>query len=71
MQEEVAAKRCAGMVGDTLRVLVEEVAKNGTLSCRTGGNIVVEVDGPASLVGSFAQVRVTEAKNWILKGTLA
>ncbi len=71
VQEEVAAKRCAGMVGDTLRVLVEEVAKNGTLSCRTGGNIVVEVDGPASLVGSFAQVRVTEAKNWILKGILA
>ena len=71
-QEQVAAERCASMVGRTERVLVEERnAKTGLLSGRTGGNIIVDFPGPDSAVGTFAQVKITQARNWILKGELA
>lgn len=70
-QEEIAAKRCKSMVGSTERVLVEEVnEKNGLLSCRTSGNIIVEVQGDTSLIGTFCDVRITEARNWILRGEI-
>ena len=71
VQEEIAAKRCASLVGRTETVLVEEKAGHeGELSGRTQGNIIVEFPGDASLIGSFAQVRITQARNWILKGEL-
>ncbi len=70
-QEEIAAKRCKSMVGSTERVLVEEVnEKNGLLSCRTSGNIIVEVQGDTSLIGTFCDVKITEARNWILRGEI-
>ncbi len=68
-QEEIAASRCRDMVGSTQRVLVEEVnEKNGYLSSRTSGNIIVEVKGDESLIGTFQNVKITEARNWILRG---
>lgn len=70
-QEEIAAKRCASMVGNTYRVLVEEKnEKNGLLSSRTSGNIIVEIPGDESLIGTFRDVKITEARNWILRGVL-
>ena len=72
VQEEIAAERCAAMVGRVERVLVEENAKgDGRLSGRTSGNIIVEFTGDDSLIGSFQNVKITEARNWILKGTLS
>ncbi|MDD6488245.1 MAG: tRNA (N6-isopentenyl adenosine(37)-C2)-methylthiotransferase MiaB [Clostridia bacterium] len=68
VQEEIAAKRCAAMVGKTYRVLVEEQAKNGMLSSRTANNIIVEFDGSKDLIGTFCDVEVTQARNWILRG---
>ena len=44
---------------------------SGILSGRTSGNIIVEFAGEESLVGQFAQVKITEARNWILRGKLA
>ncbi len=68
-QEEIAASRCRDMVGETQRVLVEELnEKNGYLSSRTSGNIIVEVKGDESLIGTFQNVKITEARNWILRG---
>ena len=70
--EEIAAKRCQSAVGTVQRVLVEEEGKReGMLSGRTDGNVIVDFPGPASLVGQFADVRVTAARNWILTGELA
>lgn len=70
-QEEIAAKRSASMVGETHIVLVEEKnEKNSLLTCRTSGNIIVEVEGDESLIGTFQNVKVTEARNWILRGVL-
>ena len=72
VQEEIAAERCAAMVGRVERVLVEEKAKgDGRLSGRTSGNIIVEFTGDDSLIGTFQNVKITEARNWILKGTLS
>ena len=72
VQEEIAAERCAGMVGQVEKVLVEEKAKeDGRLCGRTSGNIIVEFSGDDSLIGTFKNVKITEARNWILKGNLA
>lgn len=71
VQEEIAAIRCAHMVGQTVKVLVEgKTGKNDALTSRTSGNIIVEHDGPEELIGTFAKVKITKARNWILKGEL-
>ena len=71
-QEEIAAKRCASMVGSTERVLIEERnEKNGLLSGRTASSIIVEFPGEDEWIGEFKNVKVTEARNWILRGECA
>ena len=71
LQEKIAARRCAEMLSKTVRVLVEEKnAKNGLLVGRTEGNVIVEFSGDTDLIGSFVEVMVTEARNWILRGNL-
>ena len=71
VQEEIAAQRCAAMVGTTVRVLVEgKTDKEGVLTSRTSGNIIVDFPGDESLVGNFVNVKITKARNWILNGEL-
>ena len=71
VQEEIAAKRCSAMVGSRERVLIESVKeKTNELNARTSGNIIVELEGDKSLIGTFQEVKITQARNWILKGTL-
>ncbi len=68
-QEAIAAERCASMMGSRQRVLVEGVdTRDGSLFCRTGTNIVVKCMGDHSLVGSFAECEIIDAKNWVLQG---
>ena len=68
-QEKAAQSRCAAMVGKTVRVLVEEKnPKTGLLAGRTDGNVIVEFDGEENLIGSFADVKISAARNWVLKG---
>jgi len=52
-----------GMVGGTERILVEGFSKKDPrqLAGRTENNRVVNFDGPASLIGQFADVIITEA----------
>ena len=60
------------MVGRIEKVLVEEKAKtDGVLCGRTSGNIIVEFPGDDSLIGTFRNIRITEARNWILRGELS
>ena len=71
VQEEIAAKRCSSMVGKIERVLIEgEKGKDDELNARTSGNIIVELKAPKKLIGTFQNVRITKARNWILKGEL-
>lgn len=69
VQEEIASKRCASMVGTVQKVLVEsEKGKDNILNARTSGNIIVEIKAPKELIGTFQNVQITSAGNWILKG---
>ena len=71
VQEKIAAKRCSEMVGRVYKVLVEnEGNKENMLSARTSGNIIVEIQGDTSLIGSFVNVKITGAKNWVLSGEI-
>ena len=67
VQEKIAAKRTAAMVGSTVRVLAEGMGKTG-ISGRTSGNVIVEFEGDESCIGNFVDVQVTSSLNWILKG---
>lgn len=71
VQEEVAARRCQGMLGSIHRVLVEEKnEKSGLLSGRTDGTQAIEFSGDEGLIGSYAQVKITQAHGWALRGEL-
>lgn len=69
VQEEISVRRCASMVGKTVRGLVEEEAsKPGLLNARTEENVTVEIPGGPEMIGSFRNILVTGAGNWVLKG---
>lgn len=72
VQEKIAAERCKGMLGKTYEVLVEGFTKedDGRLTGRTDGNINIDFEGDASLIGTYRKVKVTNALNWILSGEL-
>ena len=71
VQEEIAAKRCSSMVGKIEKVLIEgEKGKDDELNARTSGNIIVELKAPKEMIGTFQNIRITKARNWILKGEL-
>ena len=71
-QEKIASVRTSEMVGREYRVLCESKAKkDGYISGRTQGNIIIEFPADESVIGSFRTVRVTEALIWMLKGELA
>ena len=72
VQEEIAARRTAAMVGQTYRVLVEDETreKDGYLTGRTQGNVNIDFAGDRSLVGTFCDVKVTSAGNWVVHGEL-
>ncbi len=72
LQESIAAKRTAGMLGKKYRVLCEGKAKkDGIISGRTQGNIIIEFPADSSVIGTFQTVEVTEALIWMLKGKLS
>ncbi|WP_242964878.1 tRNA (N6-isopentenyl adenosine(37)-C2)-methylthiotransferase MiaB [Scatolibacter rhodanostii] len=72
LQESISAARCGDMVGKKEMVLVEnKVEKTGLLSGRTAGNMIVDFPGEDELIGNFAEVTITEAKNYVLKGKLS
>lgn len=70
-QEETADSLSDTIVGTVQRVLVEEVSeKRGTLAGKTEGNLNCDFEGPESLIGTFVNVKITESRNWVLKGVL-
>jgi len=60
------------MVGSTQRVLVEGFSKRSEseLCARTGNNRVVNFPGPATLIHSMADLRITAARHHSLRGEL-
>ncbi len=72
LQERIAARRTAEMVGKTYRVLAENTSRgdNSVICGRTSGNIIIEFPAPQSVIGTFVPVTVTQARSWIVTGAL-
>lgn len=71
VQEKIAGERTAKMKNKTYRVLCEEKAKrDGYISGRTSGNVIIEFPAPDDVIGTFRNVKVTECKTWVLDGEL-
>ncbi len=68
LQESIAGKRTAAMKDKIYRVLCEGCAKDGRLSGRTEGNVIIEFPGTQESIGKFRNVRVTEPRTWVLFG---
>ena len=71
VQEKIAAQHCAALVGSNQQVLVEgRDQKTGLLSGRTAGSLVVLFPGGDDWLDQFAQIQITEARGWSLRGCL-
>lgn len=73
IQQKIGNNMHQAMVGTTVRVLVEGEAKTaGQLSGRAESGAIVNIINPETaerdLVGSFVDVKITEAHNWAVDG---
>ena len=72
LQREIAVENNRRFVGRTLRVLCDGVSKKRPecVTGRSSENMLVEFPGEASLIGSFADVQITESHSGALTGVL-
>ncbi|OAJ70259.1 tRNA (N6-isopentenyl adenosine(37)-C2)-methylthiotransferase MiaB [Methylobacillus sp. MM3] len=70
--EKMGFENSQKMVGTMQRVLIESTSRKDAnqLAGRTDNNRIVNFDGPAELINSFATVRITEAMPHSLRGEL-
>jgi tRNA-2-methylthio-N6-dimethylallyladenosine synthase len=68
IHREIQAEINRGEVGRVVEALVEKEARRGGLQGRTESNKVVTFEGPASLVGSFVDVRLTATSGATFSG---
>lgn len=69
VQEEIAGRRLATMIGSVHTALLESEGE-GFLEARLPENIVVRVEGDPARIGETVQVEITDAKSWILMGKI-
>jgi len=72
VQNAKSAAAHAAYVGKIERVLVdgESADADWPLSSRTEGNRLVRVKGDKSLIGTFADVKITDSNTWALYGEM-
>jgi tRNA-2-methylthio-N6-dimethylallyladenosine synthase len=70
LHRQIQAEINQGEVGRVEEVLVEKEGKRGGMQGRTEGNKVVTFDAPASLLGSFVEVRLTSTSGATFSGEL-
>lgn len=72
VQNDISYKRNLRHEGQIEKVLVEGVSKTDPhmLTGRNEGNKIVNFKGDESLIGKFADVKITKAQTWILFGEL-
>ena len=72
VQNAYSAEKHAAYVGSTVRVLIdgESDDEEFPLSCRTEGNRLVRAKGDKTLIGTFAEVRITDSNTWTLYGEI-
>lgn len=71
-QAAIQVELYGGMVGNIETVLVDSTSRRREwqLSGRTSGNLVVNFEGPAELIGTFVPVRIVEAAPYSLRGEM-
>lgn len=72
LQREVATENYKRFIGKTVHVLVEGESKQGAgwLFGKSSAYTIVEFRGDKSLIGTFADVKITDARNWAVSGEL-
>ena len=72
VQGELGERAYEKYVGRTLRVLCEGRGRTDEklLTGKSRQNIIVDLEGDDSLLGSFVDVKITEALPWALKGEI-
>lgn len=72
VQREISTEHYKRFVGEKMRVLVDGESKKreGYLTGKSNEFIIAEFAGDSSLVGSFVEIEVTEAKNWAVIGKI-
>ena len=70
VQNRISQEKHASYVGSTERVLVDGFTGNPEypLSSRTNGGRLVHLKGDDSIVGGFADARITDSNTWALYG---
>jgi tRNA-2-methylthio-N6-dimethylallyladenosine synthase len=68
---EIQAEIYRAEVGREVEVLVEKEGRRGGVQGRTEGNKVVTFDAPASLIGSFAEVRLLSTTGATFAGEMS
>ena len=72
LQESIAFPMIAAMAGQTVKLLVEAAGRTpGTLNGRLDNNLVVEFPAEETLIGQYANVRLTGSRAALLVGELA
>lgn len=72
LQREISSEHYQRFVGRKMRVLAEDKSKKheGFLTGKSSEFIIAEFAGDSSLIGSFVDIEVTEAKNWAVIGRI-
>jgi tRNA-2-methylthio-N6-dimethylallyladenosine synthase len=71
LQASISEENNKKRIGKTVRVLFDSEGKTeGFISGRDEQNIIVEAKAPKELIGSFAEVEITEAQAFSVRGVL-
>lgn len=72
LQRDITTEHYKRFIGRRLRVLADGVSqkREGFLTGKSDEFIIAEFAGDSSLIGSFAEIEVTEAKNWAVTGRI-
>ena len=70
LHREIQAEINRGAVGRVEEVMVEKEGRRGGLQGRTDGNKVVTFEGPVSLIGEFARVRLDATTGATFMGSM-
>ncbi len=71
LQDKIASRQVASLVGQTQRVLLEGHGRfEGLLNGRLDNNLVVEIPGKPEWIGHYARVKFTGSRATILTGEL-
>lgn len=70
VQEKISASEMQRMNGRILKTFVTGKGKlaDNYVAARSDGNLIIEFEGAADLIGTFQTVKVTEALTYVLKG---